>query len=410
MLAVLVALAVVGATAKPFLTRRSIPLIDLRVYVEAVSTWLAGGPVYSLNYNQLDFTYPPFALVALSWVGPLGFPLASVVVTVASIACLAVVVAVLGRRLAWTGTQTLVVFGVLLWVEPVRATLRLGQVNLLLLVLVVVDCFVVTPRWRGLLTGVATAVKLTPGIFLLWFAVSGQRRAAVRLLAGAAGATLLAVPFAPGSSRRYWTQLFFQNRIGTVSYAYNQSLSGTIARLARAFDGVPALTAGADVVTLAGCGWLAWRLARGGDAVAGFAVVATLGLLVSPISWTHHFVWALPLVAVTLSAAGPLRRRTDSVAGRGVAGRGVAASGVLLTVVFIVALLQQLPRGGHEMTWTAAQQLAGNLYTFSVVLCLLTLAVAVRSMPPTRRGSAPGPAGVAREASTATTASTASPT
>lgn len=354
-----------------------IRLLDLRVYRDAVVAWLNGQPVYDLSYTSvhLPFTYPPFGLVALAWTGPLPFGLAAVVITVASVAAVLVLVAVVGRRRGLVGTGAVLTVALTLWCEPVRSTLSFGQVNLLLLGLVVLDAFVVPERFRGVLTGVATAVKLTPGVFLLHFLLTGQRRAAGRQVVSAVGLSLLTIAVTPGTSWRYWTQLVFANRAGSSIFVSNQALSGLVGRAIGPGAAVSPVTLGLTAVVLV-AGVVSIRLcARDGDRVGAFAVTGLVGLLVSPISWSHHWVWALPAVLwlVTTTSTGgapaPGRRRD-----------GRRTLGTVFAVVLAIGPQILLPNGDdREYGWTWWQLLIGDLYPLLALAVVLLPLVEHRS-------------------------------
>lgn len=344
--------------------RGVIPMLDLRVYRDAVVAWLGGRPVYDLGYTSvhLPFTYPPFGLVALVWTGPLPFGLAAALITLASVAALLVVVTVVGRRRGLVGTGAALTVAVALWCEPVRSTLSFGQVNLLLLGLVVLDAFVVPERFRGVLTGVATAVKLTPGVFLLHFLLTGQRRAAGRQVVSAAGLSLLTIAVTPGTSWRYWTELVFDNRAGSSVYVSNQALSGLVGRAIGPGAAVSPVTLAVVAIVLV-VGVVSIRLcARDGDRVGAFAVTGLVGLLVSPISWSHHWVWALPAVLWLI---------TRPAAARGLGGRRTL--GAVFAVVLAVGPQILLPNGDdREYGWSWWQLVIGDSYPLLALAVVLT--------------------------------------
>ncbi len=355
-----------------------IPMLDLQVYQDAVVAWLTGRPVYDLGYTsvQLPFTYPPFGLVALVWTGPLPFGVAALLISVGSVAGLLAVVTVVGRRRGLSATGAVLVVAVALWSEPVRSTLSFGQVNLVLVGLVVMDAFVVPERFRGLVTGAATAVKLTPGVFLIFFLLTGQRRAAGRQLLAAVGLSVLTIAATPGTSWRYWTELVFDNRAGSSVYVSNQALNGLVGRAVGPSAAVSPVTVSMVALVLV-AGVLSIRLcARAGDRVGSFAVTGLVGLLISPISWSHHWVWALPavlwlLTARTGPAAGSARRGPG---GRRASGRQVL--GVLFALVLTVGPQLFLPSGGDtEYRWSWWQLIVGDLYPLLAMAGVLAVLV-----------------------------------
>jgi len=187
---------------------------------------------------------------------------------------------------------------------PFRDEVKFGQVDELLALLVVVDCLK-THRTRGVLVGVATAIKLTPGVFIVYLLVRGSRRAAATAAGVFAAATLAAAAVLPDDSHRYWTDaLFHTERLRSNAGTSNQSLRGM---WLRALPGHShAVTAAwlisAAAVALIGL-WRARAASRRGDEVAAVALMGLTAVLISPVSWIHHIVW-LPLVLGVLLDQG----------------------------------------------------------------------------------------------------------
>ncbi|MBO0869581.1 MAG: DUF2029 domain-containing protein [Micromonosporaceae bacterium] len=292
---------------------------DLKVYYGAIRYWAHGdGEVYDyLKPNtKYGFTYPPFAaltmlpMAVLPWIA---------VVTISWVASGAATAAVLYwlvgptiRARGWrmwfslcVGLELIAIF------EPFRETINFGQVNVLLVFLVVADLvLLVEPdrRWRtlplgGVLIGLATAIKLTPGIFILYLLVARRFRAAVTAAVTAAGATVLAMALAPNASREFWTSAFWDtDRVGTLSFISNQSWQGAVSRLDPAHPN-RGLWAVLVVATLAFWAWRTHRLARAGDLRTGLALTGVAAGLVSPVTWVHHLVWLLPAVLLLVTRA-----------------------------------------------------------------------------------------------------------
>ena len=194
-----------------------------------------------------------------------------------------------------------------LLLEPVLETFKFGQVNLVLMALVAVDCLAPRTRWpRGLLVGIAAAIKLTPAAFVLFFLLRGDRRAAVVTVVTAAVATGLGFAVDAASSARYWFGGPAAGVSGSVFYT-NQTVQAVLARAE-----VPALAA--KVVWLVAASALLALIVpvvRRAEPALALVTVAGFALLVSPTSWSHHWVWIAP------GAAGGRRARRS---GRGRAG------------------------------------------------------------------------------------------
>jgi alpha-1,2-mannosyltransferase len=300
-------------------------------------------------------------------------PVAGAIMTVGSAVLLAVVLRLAGPR--WGVVALLAPLA--LFLEPVRDNLQYGQVNIALMALVSLDCLLDRPPWpRGAGTGLAAALKLTPAVFVLYFLVRRDYRAAAVAAVSCAVATGIGFLAIPRDSVRYWTSLVFQTgRIGTRIYAGNQSLQALLAR--GGLD--PWQPAGRDLwlalsaVVLAVAALGMRRAFTESRDVLALSLNAFAGLLISPVSWTHHWVWTAP--ALLALAAVPGR------AFRLLAGCGA--------VIFYLAPPWLLPWGDHrELHWTAWQQVAGSSYVvFALIVLLLAAALPAQGHRRTRRDS-----------------------
>ena len=321
-------------------------LTDLKVYRSGGAAWLHGVPLYTGEFpSWLPFTYPPVAAVLFSLPAMVPMVVATVVLTVAGLVALsATTLLVTPARLSGPLVAVAAV-GVFAF-EPVRTTLLFGQVNLVLMGLVAVDCLLPRTRYpRGLLIGIAAAVKLTPAIFVLFFLARRQYPPAVTAVVTFAAVTGLGMLLAPADSVSYWhTTIFDPDRIGGAAFVTNQSLRAELARLG--------LGQGWWLVLVAVVLALAWRAARRTvDPVVALLVVAAAGLLASPVSWSHHWVWIVPAVAYA------------------VVHRRLAVAGVA-TALFVVGH-RFLPHGkGRELAWTWWQHAAGNTYLVAALAFL----------------------------------------
>jgi alpha-1,2-mannosyltransferase len=277
--------------------------LDLRLYRAAGSALYAGRPVYSLDFTEihLGFTYPPFALLVLSPLseGPLGLVEALWWTVDAGVLIAAVTVALRSAtslRGARSWAVGSVLAGLSIALEPVRSNMNYGQINWILMLAVLVDLLRGGSRWRGVPTGVAAAIKLTPLVFVVFFLLDKDWRAAMRAGTTFAACTLAAWAVLPGDSSRYWFHLVFDlNRVGGVAAVSNQSWKGLLERAP--FDhlgmGATVLWVILCLATLAACALLCDRLLRGGRRLQAVLVVALAELLISPISWSHHWSWVV---------------------------------------------------------------------------------------------------------------------
>ncbi|MBU3751734.1 MAG: DUF2029 domain-containing protein, partial [Mycobacterium sp.] len=113
-------------------------------------------------------------------------------------------------------------------------------------------------------------------------------------------------------ARYYFTDLLGDaGRIGPIGTSFNQSWRGGVSRIFGSDAGYgPVVLAG--IAVTAALAVLAWRAladagGQGRDRLGSLLVVELFGLLVSPISWTHHWIWLLPLTMWLLS--GPWQGR-----------------------------------------------------------------------------------------------------
>jgi alpha-1,2-mannosyltransferase len=296
---------------------------DTAVYRAGAQTLLRGLPLYDSDvlpatpeYARLPFTYAPFAAVVF-------VPLVLVPVQIgwgvldglSAVAVMAVACLVLRRaprRPRWLApVPTGVVFGLAaLLAAPVAVTLGYGQVNAILMVMIVADVLVLcrargsARRAGGVLIGVAAAIKLTPLAFVVHLLIIGRKADAARAAGTFAGLQGLMLIVAPHDTARFWTHTVFDaDRIGPVTSSWNQSVSSVVRRLSDSASWAQALTLGLCAVLAVGALVLVRRYQRQGRPVHALLVTAYLTLLVSPVSWIHHWVWVVPLAALLLAEA-----------------------------------------------------------------------------------------------------------
>ena len=290
-------------------------LLDLQIYVGSARGWLEGGSLYDYRdgVHHLGATYPPIGPIFFALFEPMSAECREILWTAVSLVALAAATwftaEIAGvereRRVTWC----LWAFAASVVTIPVWLTLRQGQVNIVLWLLVVGDVALVgrRSRWSGIAIGVATAVKLVPGLFIVWLLLAGRRTAAGRAVLAAVAATALGWLLAPSDSRLYWTELIFNSdRIGRVDDNANNSLLGVISRLVEPGHLRTGLwLAAAAAVIVVGL-WRGVLAARRDDLLAATAIVGCAGALVSPISWTHHLGFAvLALAAFTARRPKP---------------------------------------------------------------------------------------------------------
>jgi alpha-1,2-mannosyltransferase len=304
--------------------------IDLDVYRIGGQVWLHGRDLYGVipathSGVRLPFSYPPIAAVLLSPLALIPMWAAVVLLMLATIALVVLVLRIFLPAAGWERSARAVwwLLPAVLMLEPVRNTLLYGQVNVALMALVSADCLTPSPRWpRGVLTGIAAAVKLTPAVFVLFFLLRRDRRAA--MMAGLAFLACTGTGFllAWRDSVEYWTSVIFQSgRPGPPVYTANQSILAVIAR------------AGLDPHSLAGA--------------ATWAVLSVTVVVVACLGMRRALAASRPAWALSLNA----------LAG---------------TLLFALSPQWWLPNGANrELHWAVWEQMLGSSYVIYAVIVLL---------------------------------------
>ncbi|WP_394620673.1 mannosyltransferase [Lentzea sp. JNUCC 0626] len=343
-------------------------MIDLKVYWTLAPNVLTD-QLYSIDMPftadfPLPFTYPPFAAAVFLPLSALPWTAARVVWQVLSLICLWWLVRTALKALndgefdeTWR-RRALLWTAIALWFEPVRKTLDFGQINLVLVAGVFAAMLATRQVVAGLGVGVAAGLKLTPAISGLYFLVTRRWKAALWSIGGFLITVALGFAVSAQDSWRYWFELLgAADRVGPVGSVINQSLRGALSR-SLGYDvemSWPWLLA--VVVSAVVTGFALRAAVRAGDTLSAVITVQLFGLLVSPISWSHHWLWVIPLVLWLVYA-----RRNLVLA-------GVWAVAVLSDVITVLINLQpsiwEIPR-----PWPLA--LLGWVYP---ALALVTLAV-----------------------------------
>jgi alpha-1,2-mannosyltransferase len=361
--------------------------LDLDVYRVGAQAWMHGRALYGplppiANGLYEPFTYPPISAVVMAPLAVISSTAAGIIMTAVSLALLISVLALFLRatRLAtgrgsWKLAMAFLPLAVL--IEPVRTTLAYGQINIVLMALVAFDCllpstwFTVRGRrvgWpRGALTGVAAAMKLTPLVFLLYFAARRDWRGCLNVAGGFLVTSGLGFVLCPHDSWQYWSSTVFQtNRIGPHVFSSNQSITGVLFRAH--------LTGGLEnKVWLAACvvvGLIALtallKTARQGKTVTALALTACTELLVSPVSWSHHWVWASPVLICALVKGWRMRPK---------AGWRYFAIASAVAAVFLSAPQVWFPHTDYrELGWAWWEQIIGSAYVWVALVALCIVA------------------------------------
>ena len=346
---------------------------DLSIYAAGGGALLHGTPLYQLRFAfGLRFTYPPFAALLfapLSWLPAIA---GQVLVSAATILALPVTSYLVLRLPPWPtqlsrdrAAQLALAFSAAaIWLEPERTNLKYGQINVLLTLLVLVDLVWIEhgrhPRLGGALIGIAAGIKLTPAVFAVYLLATRRYRAAATAATAFAGTVAIAFAVVPGDAARYWDLSFLDpGHVGRIQNVANQSLLGALARVLGTLSVGRVWLPVAAMVGVAGIA-LAARAGRAGQAAQAFALCAVTSLLVSPISWSHHWVLAVPAL---LAAAVAAARRWPS--------RSAVAGLATLAVVSVAGwagVIWRVPHGGGhyaELNLTPVQLIAADAYVLA---------------------------------------------
>ena len=391
---------------------------DVYVYWYALNNWFSGNSLYDWyalpDYKMYPFTYPPFGAWALSPLTWFDYETAARLMIMAIALQTAVIVALVGRSLGWSWGSA---FAIAPWaailvqqcLEPFTQSVGFAQVNTAMMALVMIDV-AAPPSWkgRGVASGLAAAIKLTPAIAVLIFLLRRQWRSAITMVATSLTVTLLSWVISPGESARFFFDAMWDpQRAGDAYYTSNQNLKGFVARALpeNTWSIAWAITVALALVAAV---WLCLRIQAAATSVATphvisddavatpdavattpatpvlpenlatlltAAVIMTLGLLVSPITWSHHWVWGLASVVVLIVVA--LRLKSLALMGTAL------VQGVLL----IMAPHWWFPYGQvNELHWNVAEQLVGSSYTLAAIASGVALAWALPVQATARLG------------------------
>ncbi|MFC4605390.1 glycosyltransferase 87 family protein [Rhodococcus kronopolitis] len=283
---------------------------DLHVYRDGARRILDGAPLYTqpMLFGLL-YTYTPFSTLVFVPIEQVPWGYVNNVWMVVNLgvllACILLCWKILGYR--WTprlGAASALLTAVCVFLEPVRTTLFYGQINLVLMLLVLWDFSRKDQsRLRGLGVGLAAGIKLTPVYFVAVFVVLRQWRSAVTALAVIGATVALTWLVLPADSRQYWTSTFFQStRIADDTHPANQSIRGAIAHVTGQAAPLWLWVAVAGVVAVVSL-TVSVRLFRVGEGLLAVTLSGLTASAVSPFSWSHHWVWFVPLVVYLVHRA-----------------------------------------------------------------------------------------------------------
>jgi alpha-1,2-mannosyltransferase len=361
--------------------------VDLGIYRDAGEAVLRGAHLYDLRFpGALAFTYTPLAALLFTPLTPMSTGMLEPLVTGVSLILLPLMLLFALRLSPLEASRSrdrairlaLLASAAAVWLEPVWTTLRYGQVDLLIGALIFYDLSRrEDSRFKGAGIGLAVALKLTPAIFVVYLLLTRRVRAAVVSLSVFLAAIALGFALIPGDSGVYWGGAFLDSsRVGRIENAANQSLHGAYARVLHSLNIELLWLCTAAVLVLAGL-TLAIVAGRRGDDARGVSLCALTGLLVSPISWSHHWVLAVP--ALMLFALEAARRRS----------RGALAAAAAVAILALVHITWWVPvnRPRHsELHLNGLQLVYSDAY---VLVAMVAIAAAGASVLRARRARLP---------------------
>ena len=296
--------------------------IDMVVYREGVKAFLEHRSVYSAPMPagdiQLPFIYPPFgalAMVPLTAFDAIDHTLAGNIMVILSdllvLVCLYFVFRAVLKKPEFLLPVTAITWAIVLHFEPVDLNNNYAQINIVVMALVILD---LVPRKQfppqGILIGVAAAIKITPLAMLLYFLVRREWKQIATALLSAVAATLLAAAFRWEAFVEFFSSTLLDMGSGRdfgvgTDYQSNSSIKGAIQRMYPSTESMEAngLTIGlawiaASLIVIVVAAWLIKRLCEKHLLVDAQLVTALTVLLISPVSWSHHWVWLTLIIPV----------------------------------------------------------------------------------------------------------------
>ncbi|MGW4241876.1 mannosyltransferase [Nocardia sp. NPDC004722] len=363
-------ISVLARLAWVLLLPNGMNFVDLHVYVDGSANF-GSGHLYDYTDSSktpdfpLPFTYPPFAALVFYPLHFLPFSVVAIGWLLATVAALfgvvwlalEMMVGTDGMREERWRTAAVAWTAVGMWLEPVRSTFDYGQVNVFLVLLAMFAVRSASWWLSGALVGVAAGIKLTPAVTGLYFVARRRWVTAIWSAVVFAGTIGLTYAISPGETNKYFRELLGDaRRIGPVGSSSNQSLRGALSRLL-GHDVVSGPVWIVAVLVTAVLAFFAWRALASDDRLGTLLIVQLFGLMVSPISWSHHWIWLLPVVLWLIH--GPLRRQAGA---RVIAGYWLVVT--LIGVPWVLGFFQKsiwtISRPGI-LSWLGAVDVIGVL-------------------------------------------------
>ncbi len=307
----LLALVMSVAAYRKAISFRPLHGADMSMYRGAAQALREGRPLYGVMHNDLPFTSPPITALAMFPTTLVSLRTATTWMIVFGVVGTFVTLLLTTRALGWRGLAGRVgvaaaLTALLMWTEPFQTTFLDGQLNVVVMLLVVGD--LVQPdrsRFKGIGVGVAAALKLIPALFVVYLLLTRRFRAAVTAMATFVVLAAIGWIVQPGGSATFWLGggLDSHKVLIDARFVGEQSLQGTVGRLVdTGVQGGPVWVLAVALVGLGGLALAVWSQRRGFEAM-GIVITALVALMVSPSSWSHYWVWIGPMVLVIVDVA-----------------------------------------------------------------------------------------------------------
>lgn len=360
------------------------PPTDLQVYLLG-GQWLAHGePVYQqsalIGGLNLLFIYPAFAAVLFIPLAALPLTAATILWALISALCVGVIAyftavgfrELIGGPRMWPTIDIALGFFVIYAIsEPVWDTFRLGQINLLVMALVIADVVRRQGRWSGILIGIATGIKVTPGIFILFAGIRRKWRATGMAIAALLATILIGAIFGVQQSISYWTSTVFNLNIEQPERVDNMSIQGILLRLPIDHRSMVGMWLVASVVLVVFCLWLAYKWWPRSRLIAA-TILSLATLLASPVSWVNHWVW-MPAALITLAGLCHLALQRKNYR---------LTSGLFVIIIVIAILLITHVRwywvDAFHLSNLQLSTYVGNSYSLMAIASLVCYALSLK--------------------------------
>ncbi|AGL21671.1 glycosyltransferase 87 family protein [Actinoplanes sp. N902-109] len=364
---VVVVLACVGILAAITTIAQRYGFSTLALDRSAARSWLDGTGLYTYRepVSHLGTALPPPAALLLAPAAFLPLPVAGWLLALAGVAALALALIALAGPVAWRHGRrpwplVLAAGALALTLEPIRAVLGLGTLDLLVFGLITADLVALrrSKASAGLGIGLATALSVSSLFFVGYLLVTRQRRAALTALGTSAAAALVIVLVAPRETAAWFSEVLWRiDRSGPVDAIGNQSLAGVLARLYLASSTPVLLWLSFGMLVLA-VGMIRARAAHAeGDEVAAFTLVGLTAAIIGPVSGTHELPWVLPAMIVLADVATAQR----------ISGRRRTALAVTAGLTYLLFVLAPM--------WSLTGAFAVNSYALALILLVNTLPI-----------------------------------